>query len=187
MRGKQMTKRMKIVAGLIGGMLLAIGTVNLLLSLITWDGMGTKDLVVSVMDASTHDPVAKAQVMFIYSALGKKTTSSAEINYSPMDIEALEHQRLSAKTDTDGKCTVRGYFRAGGSCDIKGYNGAFAIDGEVEVMKHGYQRTRVPLAKLLPKSGYSLRHSPLKVIVYLERKPDDKNDRSDIVPIELPQ
>jgi hypothetical protein len=121
-----------------------------------WDGWVSREVIVTVLDENSTNPISDATVTLQNLNLPKE-----------LELKCI----LNDKTDQDGVAKLSVYFSGGGRKHLFGSEGNYGISGDLTITADGYTTLAVPLASLAgaePKSTED--KSAVRVRISLERK-----------------
>ena len=121
-----------------------------------WDGYTGRQVIVTVLDSNTNEPIKNADIVF-------------QPLHSPKNQS--EKYILKAKTGPDGVGKLYVFFEASGKKTLLGNHGRFGTRGNLEVAAEKYSTLKEPLSSLSGKELIDIGNkSAIQVRVNLTRK-----------------
>jgi hypothetical protein len=121
-----------------------------------WDGWTGRQVIVTVLDSNTNEPI-----------------KNADIAFQPLHSPKNQSEKYipKAKTGPDGVGKLYVFFGASGKKTLLGSQGRFGIHGNLEVAADKYSTLTKPLSSLSGKERIDIRNkSAIQVRVNFTRK-----------------
>lgn len=163
-------KRIILVVG--GVALVGFGVGALCVPMLIWDGGVTREIKVDVLD-DDGEAVSGASVILVL----PKDKGIEELLTEDEFVSTLKTGERYFVSDQQGRGTLRGTFRAGGTKSLARKSGNFIVEGELRVTHPDFPNFNLELRNLLQKRKFSIKESALACSVFLSGLPEPRATR----------